>query len=63
MKIKIIFLDILKILGISIEFFKLNKIAIYVVRGRFGQAASGIPLFLTELNKFKKKPLLIKVTA
>ena len=62
MKIKIIFIDIYNLFQIIFEFFKLNKIAIYIVRPRFGQAASGIPLFLTELSKFKKKPKTIIIS-
>lgn len=47
---KSIFSDILTIFKMFLEIFKFNKIAIYIVRPRFGQAASGIPLFMTELN-------------
>jgi putative glycosyltransferase (TIGR04372 family) len=47
---KSIFNDLISIIKMIFEIIKLKKIAIYIVRPRFGQAASGIPLFMTEMN-------------
>lgn len=47
--------DLISIFKMFFEIIKFNKIAIYVIRPRFGQAASGIPLFMTEINNLYPK--------
>lgn len=55
-----VFLNDLKIfISILFQLLQGRKVAFYMVRGRFGQAATGISLALNEINKIKPHPKVI----